>query len=193
MEWMELKTEILYTKMRDAMDTSNNRVAAEDALNDIKGKMDDLAASGADAHELHQMVNDTIAQYGEDFPEVGKVLQPIADELSDREKPVPGVQQQTPSNNLPGVRSGNVTGNSGGSAPKPAPLTAPRSVKISSDDAKRWTQQISDKVDTLGKQDQLGMIHLQDFNAQLNRTKDMASALMASADKAADNIVAHIS
>ncbi len=65
--------------------------------------------------------------------------------------------------------------------------------KISSDDAKRWTEQISDKVDTLGKQDQLGMVHLQDFNAQLNRTKDMASALMASADKAADNIVAHIS
>ena len=37
------------------------------------------------------------------------------------------------------------------------------------------------------------MVHLQDLNAQLNRAKDVASALMASADKAADNIVAHIS
>jgi len=193
MEWMELKTENLYTKMRDAMDTSNNRVAAEDALNDIKGKIDDLKASGADAHELRQMVSDTIAQYGEEFPEVGKVLQPIADELSDRYKPVPATHQQTSSNNLPGVRSGNVAPNSGGSGTKPAPLTAPRTVKISSEDAERWTKQISDNVDTLGKQDQLGMVHLQDFNAQLNRTKDMASALMASADKAADNIVAHIS
>src|SRR6188768_3677937 len=42
MEWMELKTDRLYEKMRGAMDQSNNRVAAEDALNDVKAKLENL-------------------------------------------------------------------------------------------------------------------------------------------------------
>ena len=65
-------------------------------------------------------------------------------------------------------------------------------VKVSSEDAERWTKEIGNKVDTLSKQDQLGLIYIQEFNSQLNRTKDTASALMASADKASDNIVSHI-
>jgi hypothetical protein len=195
LEWMELKTETLYGKMKTAMDQSNHRVAAEDALNDIKAKVDDLKASGADAAELRQSINDTIAKYGAEFPEVGEVLQPIADELSKRYEVAPRVRQQIPSNNLPGTRSGSMAVSSGSAPTGPGKLTPPLlppKVKITSDDAERWTKEIGNKVDTLGKQDQLGLIYIQDFNSQLSRTKDTASALMAAADKASDNIVSHI-
>jgi uncharacterized protein with von Willebrand factor type A (vWA) domain len=125
LEWMELKTETLYGKMKTAMDQSNHRVAAEDALNDIKAKVDDLKASGADAAELRQSINDTIAKYGAEFPEVGEVLQPIADELSKRYEVAPRVRQQIPSNNLPGTRSGNMAVSSGSAPTGPGKLTPP--------------------------------------------------------------------
>jgi len=205
LEWMEAKTEGLYAKMRAAMDQSNNRVDAEDALNDIKAKIDDLKASGADAGPLRDQINEAIAQYGAEFPEVGEVLQPIADELNQRFEdaqykvsnptapPNQAANRSNTHSNPPPANPPPTKGNVGKNTQSlPTKVELPP-VKISKEDAERWTKKITDKVDTLGKQDQLGMIHLQEFNAQLNRTKDTASALMASADKAADNIVAHIS
>ncbi len=136
MEWMELKTENLYTKMRDAMDTSNSRVAAEDALNGIKGKIDDLKAGGGDPKALRDEIQDTIAQYGAEFPEVSAVLQPIASELSQRIKdaepsiapassaaPPPLNQGGRPGtlnpNPTPGPsRGGTVTTKNGGTTPQ---------------------------------------------------------------------------
>jgi len=187
------------------MDQSNNRVAAEDALNDVKAKLENLKASGADAAPLRQELEATIAKYGAEFPEVGVVLQPIADELrkrSEANRPKNISEQQPPTHSSVGGRTNN------NATPKPTqpkgekveklpdempPLNAQLAqVKIDGEDVKRWSEAISDKIDTLGKQDSLGMIHLQDFSAQINRAKDTASALMASADKAADNIVAHI-
>jgi hypothetical protein len=205
LEWMETKTEGLYSKMRASMDQSNNRVAAEDALNDLKGKIDDLKASGADAGPLRDQIEEAIAQHGAEFPEVGEVLQPIANELTQRieDALLKRVAPTAPPNHA--TTRSNTHGNSPPAHPSSAKTNVGKSthshstkvelppVKISKDDAERWTKQITDKVDTLGKEDQLGMIHLQEFNAQLNRTKDTASALMASANKAADNIVSHIS
>jgi hypothetical protein len=202
LEWMELKTERLYAQMRDSMGESNTRVDAEDALNDIKARMADLKASGADASPLRDQINETIKKYGAEFPEVGQVLQPIEDELSTRieeaqlhqQQPNPTRQPQptdrTSSTSSPPAGAGGETVGKHTEA-LPDKVELPH-VKISSEDAERWTNQITEKVDTLGKQDQLGMVHLQDINAQLNRAKDIASALMASADKASDNIVAHI-
>jgi hypothetical protein len=199
---MESKSEGLYEKMRASMDQSNTRVDAQDALNDIKARMEDLKASGEDAGALRAQIDETIAKYGTEFPEVSEVLQPIANELAERaEKSRPRIIKPTTGPTRPGTPP---SPEPAGSAPAkgeqvdkrteslPTKVDFP-SVKISKEDAERWSKQITDKGDTLGKQDQLGMVHLQDLNAQLNRAKDVASALMASADKAADNIVAHIS
>lgn len=209
--WMETKTENLYTKMRSAMDQSNTRVAAEDALNDIKGKIDSLQASGDDPRALLDQIQETIELYGAEFPEVREVLEPIASELSGQIKDAALTRgsSDAPPHDLAGQRSGTInadpkpdpdpdpnptpsTGESVGKNDDPLLSTDNPHAKISSDDAKRWGDQIGKKVDALGKQDQLGMIYLQEVNGQLNRTKDVASALMASADKAADNIVSHI-
>lgn len=198
MEWMEAKTERLYEQMGTAMDQSNSRVDAEDALTDIKGKIEDLKANGGDATPLRELLDETIKKYGAEFPEVGEALQPIADELAQRagDNQYQALNSNTAPNTLPGTRSGTVPG------PTPSPNNRPGAthntrigpppLKVSSEDADRWSNKIKDKIDTLGKQDQLGMVHLQDLNGQLNRAKDVASALMASADKAADNIVSHI-
>jgi len=206
MEWMELKTERLYEQMGAAMDQSDSRVGAEDALNDIKAKIEDLKASGGDAAPLRAEIKEVIAKYGAEFPEVREGLQPIADELEKRAADIQ-LHAHTPSTapNANIVGGGRTVNNPTPAKVEPAEkgerVASKQSdekvaelphLKISSEDAERWTNQIKDKVDTLGKQDQLGMVHLQDLNGQLSRTKDVASALMASADKAADNIVSHI-
>ena len=182
MEWMEAKTDGIYGKMRTAMDQSNNRVAAEDALNDIKAKIDDLEASGADASQLRQQIDDTIAKYSAEFPEVGGVLQPIAEELSKRfeathyktlsastaSNPRPGSMPDEP---VPsGGRAGGGPAGPGGANDEnvqmktqtedPKKVELP-TVKVSSEDAERWTKEIGNKVDTLSKQDQLGLTYIQ--------------------------------
>jgi len=221
MAWMATKTDNLYKKMETAMDASNSRTNAEDALNDVKAKIDELKGSDADADELRQQINDTIDKYGADFPEVAEVLQPIADELTARyEANQPkAMTADTAPNELAGDRHPNTeAGDSGGDrsggsigsqSGSPAsesgkdenvgekklsddPKVEFPPVKVSSEDAERWTSHIKDKVDTLSKADQLGLIYIQDFNSQINRAQDAASALVASANKAADNTVAHI-
>lgn len=211
MAWMETKTDDLYGKMREAMGESNSRVKAEDALNSMKAKIDELKASGADAGPLKQELDETIKQYEAEFPEVREALEPISNELGKRMEAaaLKPVQTNAPPPNPTGrayqaaaptkstANQTNPNSNQNETVAKKAgdpPLKAELPhVKIEKDDAERWAKAIADKVDVLGKQDSLGMIHLQDLNAQVNRAKDMASALMASADKAADNIVGHIS
>ena len=202
MEWMESKTERLYEQMRTSMDSSNNRVDAEDALNNIKAKIDELEASGKDATELRDMMTEAVKKYGAEFPEVKEALQPMLDDLNKRiedAQPKLAVPSGPPSKGAPTLTNqgsgSHVTSSDNNAAAAAAPKTAsldPKPVKISEDDAKRWNDAIKNKTDVLGKQDQLGMVHIQDFNAQLNRTKDMASSLMAAADKASDSIVSHI-
>lgn len=211
MAWMEEKTERLYEQMGTAMDQSNSRADAEDALNDVKTKIDALKASGADAAPLSGEIKDIIARYDAEFPEVRQALQPIADELDKKAADIQLKAQDQwtapNANRVPGTRSGSMatpTPAQNQNTRKSEPVASKQSddkvdkvpelpkLTISSDDAERWSNQIKNKVDALGKQDQLGMVHLQDLNGQLNRAKDVASALMASADKAADNIVSHI-
>jgi hypothetical protein len=172
LEWMEMKTERLYGQMRDAMDTSNNRVDAEDALNTVKAKLEELKASGADAGPLRAEIDEIIAKYGNEFPELREALQPISNELGKRMKDNELTRANPANAPQPGMRT------MGSDVPgKPPPSTEEEKeekvekhagdvsitsedphVKITGEDAERWSKQISDKVDTLGKQDQLGMV-----------------------------------
>jgi hypothetical protein len=69
----------------------------------------------------------------------------------------------------------------------------PSVIKASSAQIDSWTTEIGNTVDGLGKQDQLGLINIQEFNSQINQTKQIASALMDAADKASNAIISHIS
>ncbi len=179
--WMETKTEALYGNMRDAMDVSDTRAKAEEALNDIKAKMSNAAKDGTDTADLQKEIKDTLDKY-KDNPEVVSVLTPIDVDLSTR-----AAKAEAAANH-----ASYVTGTRGQGVYHPA-TGAPEPVKLSVDEADRWGKQLGDVVDGLGKQDQLGMINIQEFNSQINQTKQIASALMDAADKANNAIISHIS
>src|ERR1041384_2094631 len=82
--WMEQKTEGIYGKMRTAMDTSDGRAHAEEALNQIKSKIADAQANHTDGALLRADIDEVIKKYGAEFPEVQTTLQPVLDELDKR-------------------------------------------------------------------------------------------------------------
>jgi hypothetical protein len=197
--WMENKTDGLYGQMRDAMDVANTRTDAESALDDVKALIGNCKNDGSDCKAIHDLVNEVIAKYP-NVPEVSQALQPIADKLnalygtSDPVNVPPAdstVTTAAPLNpNTTISINSNVTLHTP-STNTPANHQLPE-VPLNGGDADSWIKQIGDKVDVLGKQDQLGLINIQEFNSQLNQTKQTASALMDAADKAASSIINHI-
>jgi len=182
MEWMQTKTDGIYGHMRESMDTSNTRAGAEDALNTVKAKLVDAATRKLPIDDALALVNDTLKKYGDEFPEVKDALQSIADDLN-------------PKQAAHLARPDDVTSKSTdahGRIIKTTKKGIPP-VKVDKEQTDSWSKQISDKVEALSKQDQLGLINIQEFNAQLNQAKQTASALMDSADKAASAIISHIS
>lgn len=171
--WMQKKTDGIYGHMRDAMDTSNNRAHAEDALNDIKNQLLQMKTNGKDATEVNAAIHDTVAKYAEEFPEIGKCLQGFADELDER------FAAEAAKDIVPHFNGAWLT------------FDPPKPVTLDEKKIDDWTKAIGDKVDALGKQDQLGLINIQEFNAQLNQAKQTASALMDAADKTANSIISH--
>ncbi|HYP77048.1 MAG TPA: hypothetical protein VER12_13865 [Polyangiaceae bacterium] len=173
--WMEAKTESIYGNMRTAMDTSDDRAHAEQVMNSIKSKIADAAANHTDGALLRADLEDAIKKYGTEFPELKTALQPVLDELNTRYE-----KNASAANNFP-WKALNC----------PAPLPEP--VSISKDDSDRWSKSIDGQVEAFGKADQLSMINIQEYNAQLNQAKQTASALMDAADKSASAIINHIS
>jgi hypothetical protein len=194
--WMETKTEGLYGHMRDAMDVANTRSDAESALDDVKAELQNAKNNGGDATAVTQAINDALAKY-KDVPEVAEVLQPMADKLNGEyakaakdaatAQATAAALSNTPN---PGGAAGMVLQAEIDQANRDS---KPRAIKLDSNDVDNWAKQIGDKVDALGKQDQLGLIQIQEFNSQLNQAKQTASALMDAADKSSSNIINHIS
>jgi len=171
--WMEAKTEGIYGNMRTAMDSSDARAHAQEALNTIKSKIADAAANHTDGALLRADIEDAIQQYGAEFPELKTELQPILDELNKRYEANHAIKNSA----LPWLTS----------AIQPPP------VNISKEDCDRWAKAIDGQVEAFGKADQLSMINIQEYNAQLNQAKQTASALMDAADKSVMAIINHIS
>jgi hypothetical protein len=183
--WMEQKTEELYYNLRSSMDTSNDRAEAEKELNQIKSDLTAAGKSGADPTAIRDEMVATIKKFKDEFPDVAQALQGTLDILNDRIKTAnSGAIPQDPV---------VVTDRSGNQVTIARPAIAPDPAKLTTDEATDWCKTISDCVDGLGKDDQLGMINIQEFNSQINQTKQIASALMDSMDKSANAIISHIS
>ena len=165
--WMESRTEDAYANMREGMDASGHRNDAEKALNDIKGALAEQKKHGSHASlAFEEEVNAVIGQYG-DVPGVREALEPIRVALGDAN-----------------VSSTNGTG----------PVTSVSSgpIKLDGGDIDNWSKGISDCVDYLSKQDQLGMINLGQLNSEINRAEQTASALKDSRNKTAEAIINRI-
>jgi hypothetical protein len=199
--WMETKTEGIYGHMREAMDTSDTRAKAEDALNHIKAKLGDIKTSNATPDEVRDLINQALVDF-KDVPEVEKVLGAYAADLNAQADAAAASFNPDPKlaaniadlQNKLTTASGRDYGNCLNQLnallkqqDTPMPLT------ISNDKIAGWTEAIKGTVDGLGKQDQLGLVNIQEFNAQLNQAKQTASSLMDAADKAASSIISHIS
>jgi hypothetical protein len=207
--WMQEKTDGIYTKMGDAMDVSNDRADAEDALNKIKADIAAVKAGKADANDLYALVNQTIDKYGAEFTELKDTLSPISQELKnmgaklpdapvepDRKPYIPAPPSKKLAGDHPNAAFEKWEKEWGGLAAARPDLiigTTPKKVTIDDGIAERWTNAIKDRVEAFGKEDQLGLINIQEYNAQLNQAKQMASALMDASDKAANSIISHIS
>ncbi len=211
--WMEGKTDGLYQSMTSAMSDSDSQADCEAALNKIKGDIANCKADGGDAAAIHDEVNAALAQYG-DVPGVTDVLQPIADNLNKQygtSSPVSGPMHVTgstysagliaaasyssaPASPAPDPAWGWGSGTPGVTPPAtpPAPPPAPPKVTITDDQSTTWSQNIGDTIDDLGKKDQLALINIQEFNSEINQTKQMTSALLDSADKSSQDIISHI-
>jgi hypothetical protein len=187
--WMDQKTDSLYGQMRDSMDTSNRRADAENALNDIKAKLLAAKDSGSDADEVRAAINDALAEY-KDVPEVREALQPLADTLSTKYQAAIDAAKGwvgTPINNGSGAH-----GMYNYSQPSHTTPNDPAPVKLSKDEVDDMTKTIGDAVDGLGKQDQLGLINIQELNSEINQAKQIASALLDASSKSSDAIINHI-
>ncbi|HEY4105302.1 MAG TPA: hypothetical protein VGM44_15500 [Polyangiaceae bacterium] len=176
--WMETKTDDQYDNMKSAMSVADNRSDCEAALNQIKSDIANAANDGADAKAIHDEVNAALQKY-RDIPGVSDVLQPIANKLND------GYGTSEPVN----ITAEAPTWGSTSTTPPP---TAVPNVQISSDDSKTWSANITSTVQDLGNQDQLGMINIQEYNNEINQTKQIASALIDSANKSSQDIISHV-
>jgi len=187
--WMEQKTDSLYGQMRDSMDTSNRRADAENALNDIKAKLLAAKDSGSDADEVRAAINNALAEY-KDVPEVRETLQPLADTLTTKYQAAIDAAKGWVGT-LPNNGSG-AHGTYNYSQPSHTAPHDPAPVKLSKDEVDDMTKTVGDAVDGLGKQDQLGLINIQELNSEINQAKQIASALLDASSKSADAIISHI-
>jgi archaellum component FlaC len=175
--WMEQKTEGLYGGMQDAMDVSNRRADAEEELNKIKSMLVD--GKGKDTSDVRDEINAALTEY-KDVPEVVTTLQPIAEQLLQQ------YNDAADASSTPGVATSGTVISAGSSSPTKIV------VHLDSTSADNWSKSIGDTVDALGKQDQLGLINIQELNSQISQAQQIASALIDSANKSADTIVSHI-
>jgi hypothetical protein len=207
--WMESKTDGEYANMKDAMSGADTQSDAETALNKISSDLANYKTNGGDASAIHDEVNLALAEY-KDVPGVTDVLQPMADTLNKAfgtSEPLNGRQIPFSLATLnqsytaaPQVGHTVVAYTGTASAPGQQPTLAqamsasqaPAPVKISSDQVDTWTKNIGNTVDDLGRKDQLSMINIQEYNSEINQSKQTASALIDSADKSSNDIISHI-
>lgn len=167
--WMQAKTGGLYQKMKDAMEVSDSRADLEEAINEAKGLIMQGQGQGhADPILVSQKLQEIKEKFGDSFPEAIDSLEHVAGELSKRFENAGADPYPTEGNNKTAL------------------------VHIDEKDATRWSQELGDLVGTLGKDDQLGMINIQEFNAQINQAKQTASALIDAANKSSSAIINNI-
>ncbi|HEY2410236.1 MAG TPA: hypothetical protein VGI10_29730 [Polyangiaceae bacterium] len=194
MAWMEQKTEGLYQSMRDSMDVANRRADLESALGDMQGLLADTKTGEASADQVYAKMGDLLDQY-KDFPEVTQMLEPMYATMTTQRNAAGQQAAQVAATNEHNAQlqqayidqhPGQHPPDFGAQQPTPPPFS------VSAADADAWGAQMKDKVDYLGKQDQLGLINIQDVNSQINQAKEIASNLIDSQNKSASAVVANI-
>lgn len=175
--WMTEHTGELYDQMGQAMDIAGQRTDIQADLATIKNKLQD-AGTGAngDPEQWAAVRSDMealLAKY-EGHPDAAQlhaVLDPMLDQMQ-FEVLTAAAARKLLAENLN------------------ADLDKYRGP--SKDDVKKWSDRLTETSDTLGKQDQLALIQIQELNSRVNQATQLASNLIASANQTANSLVNNI-
>ncbi|MEI9941477.1 MAG: hypothetical protein WDO69_30015 [Pseudomonadota bacterium] len=183
--WMEMKLDDAYGEMRAGMDTSGHRTDAEKALNGIKSQLLQSKTNGKDASEVTAAMHQAIDEFGDEFPDVKKALEGFVETLDKRSADAFKAAES------PTYTSGTDADGNQITVEVP-PSHSPAPVYIDTKEVDDWTTGIGNAVDGLGKDDQLGLLNLNQLNSHINQTEQIASALMDSRNKTLDSIINRI-
>jgi len=181
-DWLQSKLEDAYGEIRQGMDVSGHRTDATKALNTIKNELLQMKTNGKDASEVTAAIHQAIEEFGEEFPDVKKALGEFADSLDQRAKAA------IDASNLPTTEFDS----SNDTVRVVPPTHIPEPVKLSDKEIDDITNSIKDTVDGFGKDDQLGLIHLNQLNSRINQTENLFSSLSDSRNKTIDAIINRI-
>jgi hypothetical protein len=180
--WLAMKQDGIYGDLRGHMDMSKARSKLTEDLNHLKGLID---AGGMSREEATAEINRLLRAYeGTEFE--GALNELFAQPLEDLAAVPERVQDQMP--DLPDLPLMD----------EDYELDLPPAMETAMEDAmaqetlKPLSSAIENKVDALGRDDQLELIQIQSLTADLREVAQLASNLIASSNQAANTIVGNI-
>jgi len=217
MEWLATQQDRLYGDLRDSMSSAEKRAEFTDELNDIKTALHETNRGPSyDFSHVDQQMQAFLEKYGSDpeFTELVEGLKPMIDRVhgdtqarltnaadvaaSQREMDAfvarggdpngDSVQRLEP---LPDPKGRQVV-RPYDLVPKPTLVgTLPQQI-YTKDDFETWDATMGGKLDVVGKNDQLTMIHIQQLKATIDQGSQFGSQFIASSDKTSSSIINNI-
>ncbi len=196
MTWLATQQGRIYDDLRDSMDLSQERANFTEALNDIKAHLQE-ANELKDFSKVNQELKSFLEQYGSmpEFASICRDLEGMAETIDgphakyERECGEHVQDLQRHEAQAQAYKNGTSIFPPG---PAPTPPSPPGSQQYSDEMLKSWTDAIGSKVDSLGKNDQLAMIHIQELKATLDQGAQLGSTFISSGDKTASAIINNI-
>lgn len=200
MSWLAVQQGRIYDDLRESMDLAQQRANFTDDLNTLKAQLQE-ANENKDFGKVNEELQKFLEMHREDpqfeaiCSELEGMAKTIADDVQIR---VDYDQQVIDYRNdfedyhalVNAIAQGKATGPAGD--PPERPGSAPPPQQYSDERLKAWTDLISGKVDGLGRNDQLTMIHIQELKATLDQGAQLGSSFISSGDKTSSAIINNI-
>jgi len=178
-------------QMTESMRVADLRSQMTGDLADIKAHLEeanrDPSRFAALGTELHAFLD----KYGDEpaLEDVTSTVKPIADDLSKRLDPINRQNADSASRFAADHARWEATGRVGTEPTLAAPTTM---AAYSQDTIDTWLQNITEKVDAAGTNDQLAMIHIKQLNDNINNSSGMVSGIIESRQNATASIINNI-
>lgn len=196
MEWLAVQQDRIYGDLRGSMEGANDRGKFIEDLNQIKSEIHDANREGKG--DFSQVLHDIKAfkeQYGSDpqFQQICEDLNGMFQSLHDgagAAKQYKKDYKQYEADHAAWQAQQPDQGPDYSTEPQPPEKPGPQ--HYDDGQLKDWDEQIGAKIDSLNKNDQLGMIHIQELRSTLDQGSQMASSFISSGDKTSSAIINNI-
>lgn len=217
MEWLATQQDRLYGDLRDSMSSAEKRAEFTDELNDIKSALHNANKGPSyDFTEVDKQMQAFLEKYGSDpeFEELCEGIKPMIEQVhkdtvdhtnnrnavNDSQDAMNRFVERGGDPNGPAVQRLEVAWQPGDPpygrpydlVDKPT-LVQPLSPQMySQSDLDIWDETIKGKLDVVGKNDQITMIHVQQLKATIDQGSQFGSQFIASSDKTSSSIINNI-